>query len=156
MTTEILQNILRVKKLVPNATIPTRATDSAAGYDLYASESGCIPPFGRSAVSTGIALELPTMMFPSLPQIKVYGSIRPRSGLSIRHGINTGAGVVDSDYRGEIKVVLFNHTYTPFYYKEGDRVAQLVLETHITPAVKEVTDVSETVRGDNGFGSTGR
>lgn len=84
-----------------------------------------------------------------------YGRIAPRSGLASKHFIDTGAGVIDSDYCGEVKVLLFNHASDDFPIKRGDRVAQLVLERIYTPEIIEVTDLEESVRGAGGFGSTG-
>lgn len=83
------------------------------------------------------------------------GRIAPRSGLASKHFIDTGAGVIDADYRGQVKVLLFNHAETDFEIKEGDRVAQLVLERIYTPEVVEVQELEESVRGAGGFGSTG-
>lgn len=83
------------------------------------------------------------------------GRIAPRSGLAAKHFIDTGAGVIDEDYRGEVKVLLFNHAETDFEIKEGDRIAQLVLERIATPAVVEVQELAESTRGAGGFGSTG-
>lgn len=149
----MIQN-LEVKRLNENATVPTKGTDNSAGYDLYASEDGTIPPQSRAIVPTGISIALPTLFKP----FKVYGSIRPRSGLAARNGIDTGAGVIDADYRGEIKVVLFNHNTKEYSYRRGDRIAQLILEVHINREiciVDELTQLSNNERGVNGFGSTG-
>lgn len=84
-----------------------------------------------------------------------YGRIAPRSGLASKHFIDTGAGVIDADYRGEVKVLLFNHSDVDYEVKKGDRVAQLVLERIYTPEVMEVENLEESVRGAGGFGSTG-
>ena len=84
-----------------------------------------------------------------------YARIAPRSGLAWKHFIDTGAGVVDYDYRGNVGVILFNHAETDFEVKAGDRVAQLILERIMTPPVAEVADLGETERGAGGFGSTG-
>ena len=84
-----------------------------------------------------------------------YGRIAPRSGLAAKHFIDTGAGVIDADYRGEVKVLLFNHSEKDFEIKVGDRIAQLVLERIYTPEVMEVENLEESVRGAGGFGSTG-
>lgn len=149
----MIQN-LEVKRLSEHATVPTKGTNHAAGYDLYASEDGTIPPQSRAVVPTGISIALPTLFKP----FKVYGSIRPRSGLAVRDGIDTGAGVIDADYRGEIKVVLFNHNTKEYVYHRGDRIAQLILEVHINTGiyvVDELTQISNNERGVNGFGSTG-
>ena len=83
------------------------------------------------------------------------GRIAPRSGLAVKHSIDTGAGVIDSDYRGQVKVLLFNHSEVDFEIKEGDRVAQLVLERIYTPEVLVVEELKESIRGAGGFGSTG-
>jgi len=83
------------------------------------------------------------------------GRVAPRSGLAVKHSIHTGAGVIDADYRGEVKVVLFNFSDIDFEIKEGDRIAQLILERIYTPDVKVVPVLETTVRGDGGFGSTG-
>lgn len=84
-----------------------------------------------------------------------YARVAPRSGLAVKHFIDTGAGVVDEDYRGEVGVILFNHGDTDFVVAPGDRVAQLILERIVTPAVEEVDDLDATVRGDGRYGSTG-
>jgi len=138
---------LKVKKLSSDAQLPTRGSDGAAGYDLQSIESCVILPGKRAVVATGISLELPH---------GVYGRIAPRSGLAVKHGIQVGAGVVDSDYRGEVKVVLFNHDSNPYLIKSGYRIAQLILERCETPEVEEIFDTSDTQRGEGGFGSTGQ
>ena len=84
-----------------------------------------------------------------------YGRIAPRSGLAVRNAIHVGAGVVDADYRGEVKVLLFNHSDEAFEVKEGDRIAQMIIEKYTMTALEEVQDLSETERGAGGFGSTG-
>ena len=137
---------LRVKKLCENAQLPVRGSQGAVGYDLMSTEGYVILPGKRAVVATGISVQLPP---------GVYGRVAPRSGLAVKNGLQVGAGVVDPDYTGEIKVVLFNHDDNPFVVKPGYRVAQLVLEKCETPEVEEVTDVEQTERGDAGFGSTG-
>ena len=137
---------LRIKKLSPNAIIPTRGSGDAVGYDLYSTDSVVVPQTHRALVGTGIAMVLPN---------GVYGRVAPRSGLAVKHGIQVGAGVVDPDYTGEVKVVLFNHGDKDFEVKKGDRVAQLILERCETPEVEEVGTVEDTERGAGGFGSTG-
>ena len=137
---------LRVKKLIPDATLPTRGSGGAVGYDLYSTEELVVPPTHRALVGTGIAIVLP---------VGVYGRVAPRSGLAVKHGIQVGAGVIDPDYTGEIKVVLFNHGDKDFEVKKGDRIAQLILERCETPEVEEVGEVKDTERGSKGFGSTG-
>lgn len=137
---------LKVQKLSDNAQLPTRGSTKAAGYDLYSTEGLVILPGRRAVVPTGISICLPD---------GCYGRIAPRSGLAVKHGIQVGAGVVDADYTGELKVVLFNHDTQPYVIKSGYRIAQLVLEQIVTPEVEEVFSVEETDRGDGGFGSTG-
>ena len=137
---------LRVKKLVPEAVLPTRGSPGAAGYDLVATQGLVILPGQRSLVSTGISVELPP---------GTYGRVAPRSGLSVKNGLHVGAGVIDPDYRGEIKVLLYNHGAEPWMCKPGYRVAQLVIERCETPEVEEVEKLDETERGEGGFGSTG-
>jgi dUTP pyrophosphatase len=137
---------LLIKKLSDKATTPTRGSAFAAGYDLYASKDTNVPAHGKVLVSTDISMACPE---------GTYGRIAPRSGLASKHFIDTGAGVIDSDYRGEVKVLLFNHAPEDFPIKHGDRIAQLVLERIYTPEIMEVTDLEESVRGAGGFGSTG-
>lgn len=137
---------LKIKKLTQSAQLPTRGSDGAAGYDLYSTEGYVILPGKRAVVSTGISIQLPP---------GVYGRVAPRSGLAVKHGLQVGAGVVDPDYTGELKVVLFNHDTEPFVIKPGYRVAQLVLERYEVAEVVQVEDVESTERGADGFGSTG-
>lgn len=137
---------LLIKKLVPGATMPTRASPGSVGYDLYSTETMRIKSRERGIVSTGIAATIP---------MGVYGRIAPRSGLTVRHGIQTGAGVIDPDFTGELKVILFNHGTETFEIKQGDRVAQLILEKCETPLIEEVQEMKETQRGTRGFGSSG-
>jgi len=137
---------LCVKRLVQDATLPTRGSSGAVGYDLYSVDEVVVSPSQRALVGTGVAVILP---------MNVYGRVAPRSGLAVKHGIQVGAGVVDPDYRGEIKVVLFNQGDKHFEIKKGDRIAQLVLERCETPDVREIESLDETDRGSGGFGSTG-
>ena len=137
---------LGIKKLSFDALLPTRGSVGAVGYDLYSNCDGVIPSSERMLVSTGIAVVLPK---------GVYGRVAPRSGLAVKHGIQVGAGVIDPDYTGEVKVVLFNHGEKDFEVKKGDRIAQLVLEKCETPLIEEINIVEDTERGSGGFGSTG-
>ncbi|KAJ5278640.1 putative deoxyuridine 5'-triphosphate nucleotidohydrolase [Penicillium angulare] len=137
---------LLVKKLVDSARPPTRGSAFAAGYDMYSAKETVIPAKGKAMVDTGIAIAVPE---------GTYGRVAPRSGLASKHFIDTGAGVIDADYRGEVKVLLFNHSDVDFPVKEGDRIAQLVLERIYTPEVTVVEELEESVRGAGGFGSTG-
>ncbi|KAI1006592.1 hypothetical protein K3495_g1627 [Podosphaera aphanis] len=137
---------LRVKKISDKARLPTRGSALAAGYDLYAVRETRVPARGKALVQTDLVIGVPP---------GTYGRIAPRSGLASKHMIDTGAGVIDADYRGEVKVLLFNHGEEDFVINEGDRIAQLVLEKISTPEVVEVETMDETTRGAGGFGSTG-
>lgn len=126
----------------------TRANPSDAGIDIRAAEDAIIQPLGRTTVSTGLRLQIPE---------GYYGRIAPRSGLAANFGIDVLAGVVDSSYRGEIKVVLHNtDKEEAFRVSMGDRIAQLIIERHYNPEFVEVEDLSATDRGSGGFGSSGR
>ncbi|CRG92472.1 dUTP pyrophosphatase [Talaromyces islandicus] len=138
---------LMVKKLVESATAPTRGSAFAAGYDIYSAKETVIPAKGKGLVDTGLAIAVPE---------GTYGRIAPRSGLASKNFIDTGAGVIDADYRGEVKVLLFNFSDVDFTIKQGDRIAQLVLERIYTPDVLVVEQLEESVRGAGGFGSTGK
>jgi dUTP pyrophosphatase len=135
-----------IRKLDESAIIPTRATDSDAGYDLYSTNDGVVPARGRKVVGTGIAIAIPPGH---------YGRVAPRSGLAVKRGIDVLAGVVDSGYRGEVGVVLQNLSDEDFLFKKGDRVAQLILEQCNTIGWVELDKLEDSVRSDGGFGSTG-
>lgn len=140
---------LLILRITETATLPTRGSEQAAGYDLYADTPDTdiiIPPLGKALVKTGI-----TALFPS----KTYGRIAPRSGLTWKHHIDVGAGVIDADYRGNIGVILFNFSDTPFVVKHTDKIAQLILTYYTTPPIREVSELTETDRGGAGYGSTG-
>lgn len=138
---------LLVKRLTETATLPSRASAGAAGYDLCADEEAVVASKTRKVISTGISLEIGN---------NLYGRIAPRSGLAIKNGICIMAGVVDSDYRGEVKVVIINHGSESMTVKKGDRIAQIIFEMHATPVVEEVKEHrTSTARDSLGFGSTG-
>lgn len=142
---------LKVKKTCAKATIPTRATAYSAGYDLYANieQSIQLNPQETVKIPIGIAIELPK---------QTVGLIFGRSGLGINHGIvpANAVGVIDCDYRGEIIVGLTNNGKQSYTIFPKDKVAQLVIMPIFYPEVQEVESLSETVRGENGFGSTGK
>lgn len=128
--------------------LPAYATDGAAGMDVVSAEDVVIAPGARHPVATGLAMAIPQGF-----EIQV----RPRSGLAFKHGItvpNT-PGTIDSDYRGELKVLLINHGDADFVIARGDRVAQLVLAPVVQAAWEEVEELDATTRGEGGFGSTG-
>ena len=141
---------LIVKKLSDNAHIPTIQTSGSAGYDLYSSIDGNIAENSRGLVSTDIIVKIPK---------NHCGLIWPRSGYSVKNGIETGAGVIDSDYEGEIKVLLHNHGNRNFEYTVGMRIAQLLIVPIATPNIIEVNEIipesDPNSRGTGGFGSTG-
>ena len=141
-----LADQLRVQCLRETAVIPQRSTQGSAGYDISVACSCVIPSKGKGVVQTGLAISLPS---------GVYARIALRSGLAIKKFIDVGAGVIDSDYPGEIGVILFNHSTVDFPVQVGDRIAQLILEKIKTPTVQKVIVLSATDRGSGGFGSMG-
>ena len=133
----------------PHAILPTRAYPGDAGLDLYAAEEAVLGPGERASIGTGIAVEIPDGQ---------AGLVLPRSGLAARHGIAlvNAPGLIDSGYRGEIRVLLLNtDREEPFDVAAGDRIAQLVLVGVHTPEVVEVDELALSERGDGGFGSSG-
>ena len=138
--------VLRVELMNEDAKMPVKGSEKAAGYDLFSAVEIPIPARGKECVSTGIKIMLPE---------NCYGRIAPRSGLAVKHSLDVGAGVVDEDYRGEIKVVMFNLSDEEFLVTKGMRIAQLVCERIWYPSIEKVESVDETKRGERGFGSTG-
>ncbi len=142
---------VRVKKLHPDAQLPTYGSSYAAGADLYAclEEPVTIAPGETCWVSTGIALEVP---------VGYAGLVYARSSLGAKRGLAPAnkVGVIDSDYRGEIRVVLLNHSKQPQTIQPGERVAQFVITPVLTPTYVESDTLEETDRGAGGFGSTGK
>lgn len=144
---------LPTKLLTEHATVPTYGSTEAAGMDLYADftdQTGSVyrlDPGERWAVPTGIAVALPALH---------YGRIAPRSGLAFKQGIDVLAGVIDSDYRGEIKAILINLGDEPVVIKHGDRVAQMIITPYYTLLPEPVDELPDTERGSGGFGSTGK
>lgn len=139
---------LHVKRCDPNAKLPTKGSAHAAGFDLYSIEDVDIPPQERKLINTGITVVIPP---------GCYGRIAPKSGLALNFGIDTLAGVVDRDYRGQIKILLINtdknKTFNVIKYNS---VAQLILEKISENVnVVEISELDETSRGSGGFGSTG-
>lgn len=142
---------VRVKKLHPNAQLPTYGSEFAAGADLYAclEEAVTIQPGETFWVPTGIALEVP---------VGCAGLVYARSSLGAKRGLAPAnkVGVVDSDYRGEVRVVLLNHSKEPQTIQPGERVAQFVITPVLTPTYVEAEELDDTSRGAGGFGSTGK
>ena len=143
---------LKIKKLRDSARIPCRATDGAAGMDLYAclDEPLTLAPGQLAIVPTGIAIEL--------PDNSCAAFLYARSGLGVKHGIclSNGVGVVDSDYRGEVCAGLCNVSDKPYVIEPYERVAQMVIAPVLTPDIIEVDELGDTDRGEGGFGSTGK
>ena len=142
---------IRVKKLNPNAILPTYGSAEAAGADLYAclEQAVTIEPGETAWIPTGLSLEVP----------KGYaGLIYARSSMGVKRGLAPAnkVGVIDSDYRGEIRVVLLNHGKTAQIVENGERIAQFLITPVLTPAYMEVDELSNTGRGTCGFGSTGK
>ena len=141
---------VRIKRLPhgEGLDLPAYATDGAAGMDVVSAEDVTIAPGMRHAVATGLAAAIPAGY-----EIQV----RPRSGLALKHGISVpnAPGTIDSDYRGEMKVILINHGSEPFVIDRGDRIAQLVLAPVTLGSWDEVDELDDTERGTDGFGSTG-
>ena len=141
--------ILFVKRLSPQAKLPTKGSEGAAGYDLYATEYKRIAAHNHGLVGTGISMAIP---------YGYYGRIAARSGLSVKTGLMVNAGVIDSDYRGEIKVLFNNPTALDVEIQPGDKMAQIIMELIGDFDVEEITGKDElpaSDRGEKGFGSTG-
>jgi len=136
--------MLHVKRLTQLATIPTRATPGSAGFDIYAAGDYTLST-GISTIPIGIAIKLPH---------GTYGQIASRSSLAKR-GITISGGVIDSDYRGEINVLILNRSDGFYHIKRGDRIAQLIINVIATMQINEVYELDDTERGEGGFGSTG-
>ncbi|VDK77642.1 unnamed protein product [Litomosoides sigmodontis] len=134
------------KKLSENAQIPTYGSEWAAGADLYSAYDCVVPAKGKASVGTDLEVEIPR---------GYYGRVAPRSGLAVKKFIDVGAGVVDSDYRGHLNVVLFNFGSEDFQVKKGDRIAQLICEKISHCKFVEVKMLEKSGRGTDGFGSTG-
>ena len=126
--------------------LPKQGSDHAAGFDVSSAVDAVISPGGRLCLPTGFAWLIPD---------ELCGKVWPRSGLALKHGIDTMAGLIDPDYKGELMVVLINHGAQPFEIKAGDRIAQLVIELRVQGFVSEVDEIDTSARGDAGFGSTG-
>jgi dUTP pyrophosphatase len=141
-----MANELKFLRLHPAAKLPTRGSAHAAGLDLCSIEDVLLEAGARAAVRTGLSVAIPEGF---------YGRVAPRSGLAVNYGLDVLAGVIDSDYRGEIICALVNHGRERFVIEAGQRVAQLIIEAIITPEPAWADALEETARGAGGFGSTG-
>ena len=146
---------MKVARLSPKAKLPVKASEGAAGYDLFASEAAVVPAsamrdgrveIGHALVGTGIAVSLPAGH---------VGRIGARSGLSVKHNIEVGAGWIDLDYRGEVKIEMKNFSGQDFLVEEGMRIAQLFILPVASPKLEEAGSLPSSARGAGGFGSTG-
>ncbi len=143
----ISSSLVKIKRLHQDAKIPSYAHPGDAGLDLYVAEDITLAPNERAGVPTGIAMEIPDGH---------VGLIWDKSGLSIKHGLKTLAGVVDSGYRGEVLVGIMNLSDAEYTIRKGEKVAQMIIQKKETIAVEEVDELSSTARGERGFGSTGK
>jgi dUTP pyrophosphatase len=139
-------NFLFVKKITQNATLPLKSSKFAAGFDLFSAYNHIVKPFTNKLIFTDLQIKFPS---------DAYGRIAPRSGLALK-GIDIGGGVVDSDYTGNVGIIIFNFSNEDFKIVKGDRVAQLIIEKIYNLDVKECEHLNEkTERGNKGFGSSG-
>ena len=141
-----LTHTLKFKRLDERAILPTRGSAASAGLDLYSIEDISLAPRRRTLARTGIAVAVP---------VGFYGRVAPRSGLAVKNGLDVLAGVIDSDYRGEVCCALLNTGEEPIELPAGSRLCQLIIEQIITPAPQWAEELDETGRGAGGFGSTG-
>ena len=139
-------DILYFKRLDQNATLPTRGSASSAGLDLFCLEDLSIGPGKRTVARTGLSVAIPEGF---------YGRVAPRSGLAVKHGLDVLAGVIDSDYRGELLCALYNTGESTISLPAGSKICQLIIEKIATPTGAWSDELSETARGAGGFGSTG-
>lgn len=141
--------LIEVKKLRDDAILPSKANNSDAGYDLYSTDDTYIPGRQRAIISTGIAISMKS-------DTPYYYRVAPRSGMAAKNGIDVFAGVVDSEYRGEVKVILYNSGDAGYDVKKGDRIAQLIPTPILITDIQWTENLEESQRGADGFGSTGR
>ncbi|KAG6509783.1 hypothetical protein ZIOFF_027788 [Zingiber officinale] len=134
-----------VTRLSPNVGLPKQKSSRATRFDLAASEDVLIPPRDRKLIPTYLRMEIP---------FRTYDRIATRSGIAWNHSLDVGAGVIDSDYRGKIFILLFNHSDFEYQFRQGDYITQIIFEKIIMPEIFEAKSLSETPRGGSGFGST--
>ncbi len=138
---------IHIKLLSDFARVPTQATPFSAGYDLYAAEAITVPRLGRKLIKTNISMAIP---------MNHYGRIAPRSGLAFKFGIDVLAGVIDSDYRGDIGVILYNtDANVDFQVLVGDKIAQIIIEPCASVNFVKTNDLTSTKRGEGGYGHSG-
>lgn len=139
---------LKVKRIAEKAVLPNYAHPGDAGLDLYSIERKTIQPGESTSIRTGITIQLPP---------NTEAQVRPRSGLALNYAVTVlnSPGTIDHGYRGEVKVILINHGKAPFEVEEGMKIAQMVIQSVLTVEIIQVDELSETRRGEGGFGSTG-
>jgi dUTP pyrophosphatase len=138
---------LKIKKLHPDAKLPRYEKEGDAAFELFALEDTTIEPDERVSVPTGIAMEIP---------YGCVGLIWDKSGLSHKHGLKTLGGVVDAGYRGEVRVGIINLSKEPYTFEKGHKVAQMIVQKREEMVIEEVEELSDSERGEGGFGSTGK
>lgn len=143
---DAMPELLNFKRLDPRATLPARGSVAAAGLDIFSIEDLTIQPKQRALARTGLAVAIPE---------GYYGRVAPRSGLATKKGLDTLAGVIDADYRGEIGCLLYNSGDAPVHLPAQSKICQLLIEKIITPTAVWADDLDDTDRGGGGFGSTG-
>lgn len=139
--------VLKIKKLVEDAKIPTYAHTGDAGLDFFAYQTVTIKPGESHSIKTGIAVEIPE---------SYVGLVWDKSGLSMNHGLKVLGGVIDSSFRGEVVMSLFNLSQKEYTLEKGQKIAQMIIQKFEEVIVNEVEELSETSRGEEGFGSTGK
>ncbi|NLB43410.1 MAG: dUTP diphosphatase [Clostridiales bacterium] len=139
---------LKIKKTHPNAKLPEYAHPGDVGLDIYSIEEAVIDPGSTKLIHTGLIIELPE---------GTEAQVRPRSGLALKHQITVlnSPGTIDAGYRGEVGIILINHGKTAFLVEEGMKIAQMVIQPVLRVKVEEVAEMSDSSRGQGGFGSTG-
>jgi len=140
-----MNTLLQIKKLNDSAIIPSKGSPHSAGYDLSTIEAYTLKPLERKLFKTGLSIAIPTGM---------YGRIAPRSGLAFKSGVDVMAGVIDEDYRGEVGVLLINLSDTEKQFNIGDKVAQIIFEFYNNVNLQVVDNLTETKKGEGGFGSS--
>jgi len=146
MTSSQNNAVLRFVKLTENARIPTRGSPRSAGLDLHSAYDVTVPATVNVLVLIGLGIQLPT---------GYCGHIAPRSGMALHHHIDVGGGIVDEDYRGNLGVILYNHSEIPFVVSRGDRISQFTCQKICYPILEEVEELDLTKRGEGKFGSSG-
>lgn len=138
---------LKIKKLHPDAKLPSYAHEGDAGMDIYSNEDKIIKAGERETISTGISMEV---------EKGYVALVWDKSGMASKHGVKTMAGVIDSGYRGEIRIVLLNTSNQPYQIRKHDKIVQILIQPIVRGIIEEVADLIDSSRGSSGFGSTGR